>query len=339
MIVPITYRVTGSLQRVSFKDKASLCLFVGLYPLPNDLKAIEFLNKEEPTELTPEDRKEIQEFITQNKGKELDALAELVSPSVIGHEDIKKGLLMSAVNSGKDSFKNKRRINILIIGPPGLAKTILAKDSTRLGDQNSQFASATDATTSSLIGVVDKDTGYFNIGPVPMANNAICSIDEVGYMPPEDQKRLLSALEHGIIYFGRFGLFRNLEASASFVLTSNPASNSGRFRDPRKVDHNELPFIGALIDRVDLVFIVNIDRTDWSDACDYANDWLDKMDKYDAIVEEEDKNFEFLRKHNLCAREHDPKFSSEIKHRLGPFYANIITSKNSWASPTTKTVT
>jgi len=82
------------------------------------------------------------------------------------------------------------------------------------------------------------------------------------------------------------------------------------------VDYNELPFIGALIDRVDLVFIVNIDRTDWNNALDYANDWLDNMDKYDAIVKEEDKNFEFLRKHNLCAREHDPKFSSEIKHRL-----------------------
>jgi DNA replicative helicase MCM subunit Mcm2 (Cdc46/Mcm family) len=93
--------VTGSLQRVKIKDKLLPHVFVGLDPsTPN---AIEYVNKKESVELTRTDEKEIQGFAIQNKGRELDALADLVAPSIIGHKDVKKGLLMCAVNSGKDS--------------------------------------------------------------------------------------------------------------------------------------------------------------------------------------------------------------------------------------------
>ena len=49
----------------------------------------------------------------------------MVAPSVIGHEDKKEGILLSAVMTPEDKPRRKTRIHILFIGPPGGAKTEL----------------------------------------------------------------------------------------------------------------------------------------------------------------------------------------------------------------------
>jgi DNA replicative helicase MCM subunit Mcm2 (Cdc46/Mcm family) len=324
--------ITGSLQRVRVKDKLLPHVFVGLdTPTPNGVNPIEYVNKKESVELTIDDEKKIQEFAIQNKGRELDALADLVAPSIIGYEDVKKGLLLCAANSGKDSVKRKRRINVLLIGETGLAKTPLAREAIRLIGLNSKFASAVDSTVSSLISVVDKDTGFFRFGPVLMANGAICSIDEIGRMPLEDQGRLLSALQEGTISFGRYGLTRPLEASASFVLTANPNSISGKFRDGVKIDSNEFPFLGPFKDRIDLTFVFRTKRC-VDDVRDYASKKSEIMDNYNAITKEEEENYEFLRRYILYGKRFDPRFSQESEHMIKAFFTNIVSPEGSQAS-------
>jgi DNA replicative helicase MCM subunit Mcm2 (Cdc46/Mcm family) len=301
-------KIIGSIQQVRVKDKFLPHVFVGLGP--DGTNPIERVEEIESTEITLDDEKKIQEFHNKNKPRVLDALAELVAPSHIGDKDAKKGVLMCAANTG---IGPKRRINVLFLGETGLAKTDLAKDATRLVP-GSKFSSAMDSTTNSLICVVDGDTGHFRFGPIVTANNAICVVDEVGRMPKEEQGRLLSAMgPDGTVYFGRFGITRELPASAGFILTANPDSISGKFRYPDKIDPNEFPFLGPFRDRIDLVFIFRANR-DPSYLRKYGYSKFEDEDNRTALLKKEGENYQFLRKWILYGKRFvDIKFSKEAE--------------------------
>ena len=80
-------------------------------------------------------------------------------------------------------------------------------------------------------------------------------------MSYEDQGFLLTALQHGTIYFGRHGFNTTLDASATFILSANPAGSSGNWRDKEKIDFNEILLLGPLRDRVDLIFVFRTNRS------------------------------------------------------------------------------
>ena len=189
-------KITGSIEKVNIKGKLLSHIFVGLPRVSGEsgsgseddvnspTNSIEYIDEIESVEITPEDEKKFQDFLTEHKGKVLDELAKLYAPSHIGDEDAKKMVLICAANAGIGSHNS--RINILFIGETGLDKTPLAKNATRIVP-GSKFSSATDSTTNSLICVVDPDTGHFRFGPVVTANGAILVVDEFGRMPKEER--------------------------------------------------------------------------------------------------------------------------------------------------------
>jgi DNA replicative helicase MCM subunit Mcm2 (Cdc46/Mcm family) len=327
-------KIIGSIQRVKVKDRLLPHIFVGLGSdgsTTDNTNPIERIEEIEPIEITPDDEKKIQEFLIQNKGKVFDALAELYAPSHIGDKDAKKVVLMCAANTG---LGPSRRINVLFLGETGLAKTALAKDAARLVP-GSKFASAMDSTTNSLICVVDGDTGHFRFGPLVTANNAICVVDEIGRMPKEEQARLLSAMgPDGTIYFGRFGINRELPATEGFILTANPDSISGKFRYPDKIDPNEFPFLGPFRDRIDLVVIFRQNR-DPTYLRDYGSSKFEDEDSHAAHMrmKKEGENYQFLRKWFLEGRKFvDFKWQPEARMIITEYFTNVMTSEDSQAS-------
>lgn len=233
-------KITGSIQQVRIKDKQFPCIFVGLESdgsIINDINPIEPVEKVESVVITDDDKKEMQEFLIKNDGRVLDALAGLVAPRHQGHKDVKKGILMAAVNTGVDSPRRKRRIDILLIGPTGLDKSDLARDAIRLVP-GSRSASAVDSTTNSLICVYDNDKEHFRFGPIPLASGKMLHVDEMGRMKEEDQQRILSSMQEEVIHFARYGINKDIEASPSFIITANANSRSGKFRDQDKIDRS-----------------------------------------------------------------------------------------------------
>jgi len=248
----------------------------------------------------------------------------------MGHEDAKKGLLMCAANTGIDSVRRKCRINVLFLGETGLDKSGLAREGIRLVP-GSKFASAADSTTNSLICVVDGDTGHYRYGPLLTANGAMCVVDEIGLMPKEEQRRLQSAMQEGVVNFGRFGFTRNLEASSSVILTANPDSQSGKFRYKDKIDPNEFPFLGAFKNRIDLIFIFRTNRSrDY--LGNYARNKTEVMDNYSALLKKEGENYQYLVKHILRAKEFDPQFSKAAEPMINQYFENVMNLEDSDAS-------
>jgi DNA replicative helicase MCM subunit Mcm2 (Cdc46/Mcm family) len=159
-------------------------------------------------------------------------LVAKVAPSVIGLEHVKKGLLFSAVNSGKDTFERKLRINALLIGETGLDKSALLRASVKLVN-NSRFLSSLNSYIRSQVGIVDKedDNYVLRLGPIPRATGAICAIDEIGRMRLEDQEQLLHALQEGKMSFIKHGFDLTLDDRATLIMSSNPKNPSGNWND------------------------------------------------------------------------------------------------------------
>jgi DNA replicative helicase MCM subunit Mcm2 (Cdc46/Mcm family) len=74
---------------------------------------------------------DIKSFAKGN-GNVIDLLVSKFAPSVIGYEHVKKGLLLCAANSGKDSISRRLRINALLIGETGLDKSALLRAAAEL---------------------------------------------------------------------------------------------------------------------------------------------------------------------------------------------------------------
>jgi DNA replicative helicase MCM subunit Mcm2 (Cdc46/Mcm family) len=110
-----------------------------------------------------------------------DRLVAMFSPNVIGHSDTKLGLLRSLVGGSMDHGDDngrRGRINTLLVGDPGTAKSILVRESTKL-IANSRYVTAENASGKSLVGIVDKENDglFLRLGVAVLAKGAVCAVN------------------------------------------------------------------------------------------------------------------------------------------------------------------
>jgi DNA replicative helicase MCM subunit Mcm2 (Cdc46/Mcm family) len=160
-------------------------------------------------------------------------------------------------------------------------------------------------------------------GPVPAASGAICAINEIGRMDYEDQAGFLDAMQEGKIPFGKYGFNTTLNGSATFVMSANPTNNSS-WRDAERIDLNEIPLLMPLLDRFDLIFVFRTVR-DKKKIAEYAFKKTDPGMMSNALDEEENQNYEFLRKYILYCKRFHPTPSEEARIMLCDYYTNVAT--------------
>ena len=137
-------------------------------------KSIEYQSKEEVSKTAKEIEKEIEDFkkftaynqrcpvvgCLHKRSNLIERLVSMFAPNVVGHYDKKLAILRSAVNAqstkNKINVNNDPRINTLLIGEPGLAKSLLGKEATDL-IPNARYCDAPNATGVSLTATVDKE--------------------------------------------------------------------------------------------------------------------------------------------------------------------------------------
>jgi replicative DNA helicase Mcm len=190
-------------------------------------KSVEYEAKEEIV-VTPKDKEAIERFIIKLKGREkiIDQLVSMFDNSVIGHDHVKKGLLLTAVstlnvtsnniflrinnhnnNNNNTTKRRKYRLHSLVIGEPGLAKTLLLKSTKDLVPK-SRYESSQNSSGKSLTAIVSKEdeSHVLRLGPVPLAKDAICALNELGRMGLEDQGHLLDVMEEEDFTINKYGI-------------------------------------------------------------------------------------------------------------------------------------
>ena len=259
--------VIGEIQVININKK----YFTYLYG-----KSIQYLNKEN-IKLTNSDKRIIKRFKEIHKDHVIYRLAEMFDPSIVGYNHVKKGLLMSAVNVS-DEISKKKRINVLMIGDPGTAKSKLLKRTTELVPKSS-YESGQNSSGKSLTAIIEKaeENTFLRLGSVVRAKGAICGINEIGRQSQEDQGHLLDVMEEGEFTINKHGINGKIQSPTTIIGSANPI-NSSRWKDSDKIDLNEFPVLRPMIDRFDLKFAFR-DIEDPKQIKDFAKKLTEILDK------------------------------------------------------------
>ncbi|HSF50155.1 MAG TPA: AAA family ATPase, partial [Nitrososphaeraceae archaeon] len=216
---------------------------------------------------------------------------------------------------------NRRyRINILIIGDPGLGKTLSLKRIIKLVP-NSRYESSQNSSGKSLTAIISKeDENYIlRLGPVPLAKWAICALNEFGRLDPEDQGHLLDVMEEGEFTINKHGINAKIISPTTIIASANPVNNSS-WSDDLKINLNEIPALKPIIDRFDLIFVVRIPN----DENVIRRYTYMKSLQEDSLIPDYSN---YLKKHIAYAKRFNPIFSEEAKSILDEFFIRLI-SKN-----------
>ena len=304
-------KITGRMEILKNSNKNT---YGSLYPVLF-AKGLEYRRREEQAVIT----KEVKSFESFAKMPNVvDRLVTMFAPDVIGHKDKKKHLLISAVGAPESTIL-RGRIHTLLIGPPGVAKSKLARAAVELVS-NSRFVTAQNASGKGITAVIDKenDNTILRIGAAPQARDAICAINEIGRMDFQDQAFLLDVMEEGGFSVDKYGLHIRIRSPTTIIATSNPLNSE--WNDHYKISYSEMPILKPLLDRFDQISAFD-DFSSLEESRMYA------QRKVELSKRNIDHNYNYLRKYLLHAKTINPILTPEAQSMLIEFWLELK-SKN-----------
>ena len=279
--------------------------------------SIIYKNKEE-TRLTNKDIELIHRHkdIVERRGLSyIDIIVSMFAPNIIGYNDKKLGLLRSLIGGlsdhGDDNGR-RGRIHTMLVGDPGLAKSVLSKEATKL-QPNSRYVTATNASGKSLVIIIDKenDSLIARYGAVVLSKGSTCVINELGAMSLEDQKYLLDIAEEGRCTIDKYGFHLEVDSPTTIIATANPYNQTW---NGFKITKDEIPALKSFLDRFDQIYGL-IDAPSEEEIRAYPR-------QKTAIRERRPHNYNFLRKVLIYAKRLSPHITEEAKEMLNQFWIN-----------------
>ncbi len=249
----------------------------------------------------------------------VDRLISMFAPNVKGNKIGKLAILRSIVQAPvkKLGHNNKQRLDTVFIGPPGLAKSTIQSEGLRL-IQNSKYVGAQNASGKSITAIIDKDndgTYHLMMGPVPMAKNSVCMLDEMGAMFFEEQKHLQRVMEEGKVVVDKYGQHFELDSPTTIIATCNPKETHWKDGLPT-INNDEFPIMDSLLDRFDqkIVFVdMGLNENQIREYAEFKTNQEKKKPH----------NYNYLRKYLKYASSINPVFSPEASEMLNEFWIGL----------------
>ena len=251
--------------------------------------SIKYINRKELV-ITPKNILTFDRFASYPKL--IQRLLSMLAPNVIGHNDVKLGLLRSIVGGDDHEQRGGGRVNTFMVGDPGTAKSTLANEATKI-KPSSRHVSAPHASAKTITAIVDKENESvtLRLGAIPLARNAICAIDEVTAFSPEEQARLLDVLEEGILEIDKHGRHWTIPSPTTIVASANPIQSRWTNRDV--ISKDEINMLKTLLDRFQQTYVFRDDM---------SNEQADKfVNQMSTIRKRKPHNYNFLRKYLIYA--------------------------------------
>ncbi len=210
----------------------------------------------EELDISEEDERQILEL--SQDPKIFKNLAKSITPSVWGYEEIKKSLVLQLFSGVKkthaDGQKSRGDIHILLIGDPGVAKSVTLTFMASISPKG-RYVVGKSASGAGLTATVVRDEylrGWsLEAGAMVLANKGLVCIDELEKMDPQDRSAMHEAMEQQTITISKANVQATLRAETSVLAAANP--KFGRF-DPYQSVAQQIDLPPTLINRFDIIF-------------------------------------------------------------------------------------
>jgi replicative DNA helicase Mcm len=210
----------------------------------------------EELDISDEDEQQILEL--SQDPEVLSKLTESVAPSVWGYKEIKQALVLQLFGGVQkkriDGSKNRGDIHVLIIGDPGVAKSVILGFMANISPKG-RYVVGKSTSGAGLTATVVRDEylkGWsLEAGAMVLSNKGLVCIDELEKMDPQDRSAMHEAMEQQTVTVSKANVQATLKAQTSVLAAANP--KFGRF-DPTQGIPQQIDLPPALINRFDLLF-------------------------------------------------------------------------------------
>jgi replicative DNA helicase Mcm len=210
----------------------------------------------EELDITDEDERQILEL--SEDPMVFENLARSITPSIWGYEEIKKSLVLQLFSgvqkTHKDGQKSRGDMHILLIGDPGVAKSVTLNFMANISPKG-RYVVGKSTSGAGLTATVVRDEylrGWsLEAGSMVLANKGLVCIDELEKMDPNDRSAMHEAMEQQTVTVSKANVQAKLIAETSVLAAANP--KFGRF-DPSQPIAQQIDLPPTLINRFDIIF-------------------------------------------------------------------------------------
>lgn len=276
----------------------------------------------EDLEMSEEDERQILEIAADPNV--FRRLSGSIASSIYGFEQIKEAVLLQLFGGVKktksDGGSTRGDIHILLVGDPGVAKSVLLKYTSKIAPKG-RYVSGKAATAAGLTAAVVKDEflrGWsLEGGAMVLSNKGVVCIDEIEKMDEHDRSTMHEAMEQQSVTISKANIHATLRAETTVLAAGNP--KLGRF-DPYTPIPQQIDISPALLSRFDVIFIIRDLPNKKQDEA-IASQVLDehKQDVIRDVIEAK-----LLRKYIAYARQRvKPKLTDEAVEEIKEFYVRL----------------
>jgi DNA replicative helicase MCM subunit Mcm2 (Cdc46/Mcm family) len=183
-----------------------------------------------------------------------------------------------------------------------------------------RYESEQHSSVKSLTALVLKEEERYSVslGPIPMARNSLCALNEISAMNSEDQNHLLDIMEEGEHTLNKYHFHTKIKSPTVITVSTNLTECRGEYFDSGsgKISVDQINLQKQLLDRFDLIVVLK-DNGSIEAVKEYTEQKIQlqskSIPKYDA----------FLQKYLEYARKIDPEVSPEAADMIGNYYINL----------------
>ncbi len=246
------------------------------------------------------------------------------APDIYGYEQIKNALIFQLCNEKNDPNKATRnKPNILLMGDPGIAKTVLAKFSILITPGSREAVGGGSSAVGITASVVkeEENLGGYRVEPGAMIlAKEILLIDELNNLSDEDKPKLQEGMGQQSVTINKANLHVKLRVTAGILATANP--RHGSFRSYENVI-SQFNIPTPIINRFDEIFSMRDDPNTKKDQ-----EIAERMIQRERGKIEPKYKPEFLRKFFVYVRNNiHPEIDNNISRKLKELYVQIRKEK------------